>query len=197
MAGRAGAVRQAELRKVRSPRGFRAARTIRSLCSSVICGLRTARCAGTQRYGKDASTMRQLAGNLSTTYSSCCLRVGVQSRIGRIRKAGYRDCWFLYVEWAENQVAFLTKVGVHGARGVKANRVLDELALGSRRPGRRYGTAASLSERHKTRLAEIDDTARTRRCNANGVVRLRRLEYAACSSKTASGGGSAARTRIA
>jgi replicative DNA helicase len=79
-----------------------------------------------------ASTSRRLVDDVQ----QLLLRVGVQSRIARTRKPGYRDCWFLYVEWAENQIAFLTKVGVHGARGVKAKLVLNELALRSRRPGR-------------------------------------------------------------
>ena len=101
-----------------------------------------------------ASTSRQLVDDVQ----QLLLRVGVQSRIGRIRKAGYRDCWFLYVEWAENQVAFLTKVGVHGARGVKANRFLDELALGSRRPGR--DIPLQVCQKVQTRLAEIKMTQR-------------------------------------
>ncbi len=63
------------------------------------------------------------------------MRVGVQGRITGIRKAGYRDCWHLTIDRAANQIAFLTKVGVHGARGVKAREVVTELAGRVRRPG--------------------------------------------------------------
>jgi intein/homing endonuclease len=63
------------------------------------------------------------------------LRMGVQSRITRTTKAGYRDCWFLTIDRAANQIAFLTKVGVHGERGVKAKEVVDQLAGRIRRPG--------------------------------------------------------------
>ena len=55
------------------------------------------------------------------------LRVGVQSRISRVCKAGYRDCWHLIIDRAVNQLAFLTKVGVHGERGVKAQEVAAQL----------------------------------------------------------------------
>ena len=79
-----------------------------------------------------ASTSRRLADDLQ----HLLLRLGVQSRIARTRKESYRDCWFLYIEWRDNQRAFLTKVGVHGARGLKAKQVLDELTSRVRRVGR-------------------------------------------------------------
>ncbi|WP_174523792.1 replicative DNA helicase [Mycolicibacterium novocastrense] len=79
-----------------------------------------------------ASTSRRLVDDVR----QLLLRLGVQSRIAKTRKAGYRDCWFLYVEWLDNQKLFLTKVGVHGSRGVKAKQVLDKLALRGRRAGR-------------------------------------------------------------
>nr|WP_090277005.1 replicative DNA helicase [Mycolicibacterium komanii]CRL70836.1 replicative DNA helicase DnaB [Mycolicibacterium komanii] len=79
-----------------------------------------------------ASTSRRLVDDVR----QLLLRLGVQSRIARTRKAGYRDCWFLYVEWLDNQKVFLTKVGVHGSRGVKAKEVLDNLAMRGRRAGR-------------------------------------------------------------
>ncbi len=63
------------------------------------------------------------------------LRVGVQGRVTRIRKAGYRDCWHLTIDRAANQIALLKNVGVHGARGVKAREVVTELADRVRRPG--------------------------------------------------------------
>ena len=61
--------------------------------------------------------------------------MGVQSRITPTTKAGYRVCWFLTIDRAANQVAFLTKVGVHGERGVKAKEVVEKLGGRVRRPG--------------------------------------------------------------
>jgi replicative DNA helicase len=78
-----------------------------------------------------SSTSRQLVDDVL----QLLLRLGVQSRIVKTRKAGYRDCWFLYIEWPENQIAFLTKVGVHGARGVKAKQALVGLASRAHRAG--------------------------------------------------------------
>ena len=78
-----------------------------------------------------ASTSRRLADDVQ----QLLLRLGVQSRIAKTRKAGYRDCWFLYIEWPDNQRAFLTRIGVHGARGEKARSVLDELSSRPRRAG--------------------------------------------------------------
>ncbi|MDV3123434.1 replicative DNA helicase [Mycobacterium sp. 21AC1] len=79
-----------------------------------------------------ASTSRQLVDGVQ----QLLLRLDVQSRIARTRKAGYRDCWFLYIEWPSNQMAFLTKIGVHGERGRKAEEVRQNLTGSSRRPGR-------------------------------------------------------------
>jgi replicative DNA helicase len=78
-----------------------------------------------------ASTSRRLIDNVV----HLLLRMGVQSRITRTTKAGYRDCWFLTIDRAANQIAFLTKVGVHGERGVKAKEVVEQLAGRIRRPG--------------------------------------------------------------
>lgn len=78
-----------------------------------------------------ASTSRQLVDGVM----NLLLRVGVQARITRTSKAGYRDCWFLSIDRAVNQVKFLTQVGVHGARGVAAKQVVAELAGRPRRPG--------------------------------------------------------------
>jgi replicative DNA helicase len=78
-----------------------------------------------------ASTSRRLIDDVQ----QLLLRVGVNSRITRMRKATYRDCWHLWIDRAENQVAFLTKVGVHGARSRAAQTVLEELTARMRRPG--------------------------------------------------------------
>jgi replicative DNA helicase len=78
-----------------------------------------------------ASTSRRLADDVM----QLLLRLGVQSRITKMRKAGYRDCWHLWIDRAENQTAFLTKIGVHGARGESAQNVLTKLAGRERRGG--------------------------------------------------------------
>jgi replicative DNA helicase len=78
-----------------------------------------------------ASTSRQLVDDVM----HLLLRMGVQSRITRTNKVGYRACWFLTIDRAANQIAFLTKVGVHGARGAKAREVVAQLAGRVRRPG--------------------------------------------------------------
>ncbi|MDT5291926.1 MAG: replicative helicase [Mycobacterium sp.] len=78
-----------------------------------------------------ASTSRRLIDDVM----HLLLRMGVQTRITRTTKAGYRDCWFLTIDRAANQIAFLTKVGVHGERGLKAKEVVGKLAGRIRRPG--------------------------------------------------------------
>jgi replicative DNA helicase len=78
-----------------------------------------------------ASTSRQLADDVM----QLLLRLGIQSRLTKVRKAGYRDCWHLWIDRAENQTAFLTKVGVHGARSKSAQNVLAKLADLERRGG--------------------------------------------------------------
>ncbi len=78
-----------------------------------------------------ASTSRRLVDDIA----QLLLRIGVQSRIKRVRKAGYRDCWHLWIDRAENQTAFLTKVGVYGARSKSAAFVLEQLVPRVRRPG--------------------------------------------------------------
>jgi replicative DNA helicase len=78
-----------------------------------------------------ASTSRQLIDGVM----QLLLRLGVQSRITKMRKAGYRDCWHLWIDRAENQTAFLTKIGVHGARGELAKDVVAKLAGRERRGG--------------------------------------------------------------
>ncbi|ORV40094.1 hypothetical protein AWC00_17070 [Mycobacterium conspicuum] len=78
-----------------------------------------------------ASTSRRLIGDVM----HLLLRVGVQSKVIKTTKPGYRDCWFLSIDRAGNQVAFLNKVGVYGKRGAKAQEVVRELAGRIRRPG--------------------------------------------------------------
>ncbi len=78
-----------------------------------------------------ASTSRRLIDDVM----QLLLRVGVQSRIIRTTKRGYRDCWYLTIDRAANQIAFLTKAGVHGERGLKAKELVEKLARRVRRPG--------------------------------------------------------------
>lgn len=70
-----------------------------------------------------ASTSRQLTDDVA----QLLLRVGVYARIKRVKKAGYRDCWHLYIYGGENQKRFLAHVGVNGARGVAAREVVAKL----------------------------------------------------------------------
>ncbi len=71
-----------------------------------------------------ASTSHRLASDVSRLL----LRFGVLSRLKRTSsKAGHRDCWQLHITGVENQRAFLQHVGVHGARGAKAEIVEAQL----------------------------------------------------------------------
>ncbi len=70
-----------------------------------------------------ASTSRRLVDDVA----GLLLRVGVLARIKRVRKAGYRDSWHLYVYGAENQARFLRHVGVHGMKAIAAQEVLTQL----------------------------------------------------------------------
>ncbi|HVK21015.1 MAG TPA: replicative DNA helicase [Actinokineospora sp.] len=70
-----------------------------------------------------ASTSRRLIDDVSLLLG----RFGIQSRIKRVEKTGYRDCWHLYLYGAENQLEFLDRVGVHGMRGVAAAVVAEHL----------------------------------------------------------------------
>jgi replicative DNA helicase len=70
-----------------------------------------------------ASTSRRLVDDVA----ALLLRVGVFARIKRVRKAGYRHGWHLYISGAENQVTFLRHIGVHGVKAVAAQEVLTNL----------------------------------------------------------------------
>ncbi|MBU9763037.1 hypothetical protein FR943_04135 [Mycobacterium sp. TNTM28] len=78
-----------------------------------------------------ASTSRRLIDDVM----QLLLRMGVQGRITETQKASYRACWHLTIDRGENQLAFLTDVGVHGERGIKAQEVVARLAGRDRRPG--------------------------------------------------------------
>ncbi|OBF93725.1 replicative DNA helicase [Mycobacterium sp. 852002-51152_SCH6134967] len=54
-------------------------------------------------------------------------RLGVFGRIKPVRKAGYRDCWHLYIYGAENQLRFLRHVGVNGEKAIAVREVIGML----------------------------------------------------------------------
>src|SRR6201995_2112977 len=70
-----------------------------------------------------ASTSRRLVDDIA----QLLLRVGVFARIKRVRMAGYRDGWHLYIYGAENQARFLNHVGVYGVKAIAAQDVLGHL----------------------------------------------------------------------
>jgi replicative DNA helicase len=67
-----------------------------------------------------ASTSRRLVDDVSRLL----LRFGISSRIRRTRKSGYRDGWTLDIGGCDDQRRFLNEIGVHGARGEAAERLL-------------------------------------------------------------------------
>ena len=46
-------------------------------------------------------------------------RHGIYGRVIGTAKSGYRPCWNVQVSGLDNQMTFLTEIGVHGDRGVK------------------------------------------------------------------------------
>ncbi|WP_343710597.1 replicative DNA helicase [Mycobacterium sp.] len=78
-----------------------------------------------------ASTSRRLVDDVA----QLLLRLGVIARITRVTKSGYRDCWHLCIDRAENQARFLRLIGVHGARAESVMGVLAQLDARIGRPG--------------------------------------------------------------
>lgn len=70
-----------------------------------------------------ASTSRRLIDDVV----QLLLRLGVHGRIKKVTRSGYRDCWHLTIDGAENQTIFLRDIGVHGARGQSARIALAQL----------------------------------------------------------------------
>lgn len=68
-----------------------------------------------------ASTSRALVDGLSRLL----LRFGISTRIRTTRKTGYRDGYTLDISAVDDQRRFLQEIGVHGARGVLAERLLE------------------------------------------------------------------------
>ncbi|MGW1678809.1 replicative DNA helicase [Saccharopolyspora sp. NPDC002376] len=70
-----------------------------------------------------ATTSRRLADDLT----GLLLRIGVFARIKTAKKSGYRDCYHVLIYGAENQLQFLDKAGIHGARSVQAAFAAEKL----------------------------------------------------------------------
>ena len=77
-----------------------------------------------------ASTSRRLIDDVARLL----LRFGISARIRRQQKVGYRDGWTLDVSGGEDQKRFLGEIGVHGARGEAAQRLLEVVAIRSGNP---------------------------------------------------------------
>jgi len=67
-----------------------------------------------------ASTSRRLIDDLSRLL----LRFGISTRVRTTRKGGYRDGYTLDISGTDSQRRFLQEIGVHGSRGVAADRLL-------------------------------------------------------------------------
>ena len=76
-----------------------------------------------------ASTSRQLVDDVM----QLLLRLGIDCRIYRVRKASYRDSWHLHIFGAENQRKFLQQVDVNGEKFFAAREVLAHLVSVSAR----------------------------------------------------------------
>jgi replicative DNA helicase len=70
-----------------------------------------------------ATTSRRLADDVSRLLG----RFNVFARIKVARKSGYRECYHVHVDGAENQLRFLDDVGVHGARDERAEELVEHL----------------------------------------------------------------------
>jgi len=68
-----------------------------------------------------ASTSRRLVDDVSRLL----LRFGIQTRVRVTRKVGYRDGYTVDISGVDSQRRFLQEIGVHGARGVAADSLLE------------------------------------------------------------------------
>ena len=104
-----------------------------------------------------ASTSRRLVDDIA----QLLLRLGVFSRIARVRKSGYHDCWHLYLDRAENQTRFLRSVGVHGMRGERAREVLANLAARTGQTRCRHDTQRGVEQNRRSAGRQADDVSPT------------------------------------
>lgn len=77
-----------------------------------------------------ASTSRQLIDGLSRLL----LRFGISTRVRTTHKTGYRDGYTLDISGVDDQRRFLQEIGVHGARGVQAARLLEIVRASTSNP---------------------------------------------------------------
>ncbi|MBC3764141.1 replicative DNA helicase [Quadrisphaera oryzae] len=70
-----------------------------------------------------ASTSRRLVEDVARLL----LRFNINARLKTVTKAGYRDGYQLHLMDVDTQRHFLTEIGCHGARGVKAQTVLERI----------------------------------------------------------------------
>jgi len=70
-----------------------------------------------------ASTSRRLIDDVS----QLLLRLGIQCRIYKVRKHGYRDSWHLNIFGTDNQRRFLRDIGVNGLKYFASREVLSKL----------------------------------------------------------------------
>jgi len=73
-----------------------------------------------------SSTSRRLCNDIRRLL----LRLDIPSRLSQVRKAGYREGWYVRVEGAENLTRFLELIGCHGRRREKlpeALRILEDI----------------------------------------------------------------------
>jgi replicative DNA helicase len=71
-----------------------------------------------------ASTSRRMIDDLARLL----LRFNVMTRVKEASKGTYRPCYHLLLYGAENQLRFLQNIGVHGARGVMADKAREMLS---------------------------------------------------------------------
>jgi replicative DNA helicase len=71
-----------------------------------------------------ATTSRRLADGVRRAL----LRLDIRTRLARTRKSGYRDCWHVRIDGAEQTSDFLSTVGCYGERGGRIPECLDVLA---------------------------------------------------------------------
>jgi replicative DNA helicase len=72
-----------------------------------------------------ASTSRQLIDDVA----QLLLRFNVTTRIKQVNKDGYRACYHLLIYGAENQLRFLSDIGVHGARSAMVEKARHMLMM--------------------------------------------------------------------
>jgi replicative DNA helicase len=70
-----------------------------------------------------ASSSRQLADDVQLLLA----RLGIQGRIRKSRKAGYRPVFQVHISGRDNQLRFLDQVGAHGARGERIPPIVQKL----------------------------------------------------------------------